>query len=110
MDLAGLLLEQFKVKTRAVENPLLTALGTSALLVFSNNPNRLAWIFINLSANTVYLGLGNDVGTAKGVLIAPNGGSATMIWSEDFQMTGWAIWGIAPAGASNCYSIEVVTQ
>lgn len=110
MDLATLLLQQFKLKTRSVENPLLTALGAATLRVFSNNPNRLAWLFINLSANIIYLGLANDVSATKGIVVVPNGGVASMVWDEDFNMVGWDIWGIAPAGASNCYSVEVVTQ
>lgn len=110
MDLAGLLLERFKCKTRAVENPLVTAVGTTAILVLANNPNRLAWVIVNLSANTLYLALGNDVSATKGVLLAPNGGSASMVWDEDFQTVGWAVWGVAAGANSAIYCMEVVTQ
>jgi len=110
MDLASLLLEKFKCKTRAVENPVTTSVGATATLLFNNNPNRLAWNFVNLSANAIYLALANDVSATKGILVASNGGFASMVWDEDFQTTGWAVWGIAPAGASACYSSEVVIQ
>ncbi len=109
-DLASILEERFKCKTRAVENPVVTATGATAAIVFNNNPNRLAWIFVNLSANAIYLALANDVSATKGILVAANGGWRAFIYDEDFQMTGWAMWGISPAGASNCYSIEVVVQ
>lgn len=110
MDLTSFLLERFKCVTRAVENPILTSVGATATIILANNPNRLAWIFINLSANAIYLALENSVSATRGVLVAANGGKASMVWDEDFQTVGWAIWGIAPAGASNCYSFEVVIQ
>ena len=110
MDLATLLVEKFKCKTRAVENPVATSIGATAALLFNNNPNRLAWVLVNLSANALYIGLTPQVSATNGIYISPNGGWRSMIWDEDFQMTGWGIWGVAPAGASNCYSIEVVVQ
>lgn len=110
LDLAGLLLERFKVKTRAIENPLVTSVGTTATLALANNPNRLAWILVNLSANIIYIALSNLVSPSYGIYLDPNGGVASMVWDEDFQATGWAIWAIAPAGASAVYSMEVVTQ
>lgn len=103
-----LLLDKFKVKTRAVENPLVSSLGTSAVKVLDNNGDRLGWVVINLSSNTVYLALKSDVGSSKGVFVAPNGGSAMMIWDEDFQMTGWELWGKASGAGSAIYVIEVV--
>lgn len=110
MDLASLLLERFKCATRAVENPIATSVGATAAVILSNNPNRLAWVIINLSVNAIYLGLTNGVSATNGIYLGANGGSVTMTWDEDFQLVGWAIWAIAPAGASACYSIEVVTQ
>jgi len=103
-----LLTQQFKISTRANENPLVSSLGTTATKVLDNNADRLAWVIVNLSANTVYISLKSDVSTSKGIMLAPNGGSASMVWDEDFQMTGWEIWGIAPAGASTIYVLEVV--
>ena len=110
MSLASLLEEKFKCKTRAVENPVATSVGATAIPVFNNHPNRLAWILVNLSANAIYIALENSVSATRGIYISPGGGWRSMIWDEDFQMTGWAIWAIAPAGASAIYSIEVVEQ
>ena len=111
MPLANLLMERFKVRTRAVENPrAVTSLGITAQMILANNPNRLGWIIVNLSTNTVYLGLQNDVSSSKGILLDPSGGQAAMLWDEDFQMTGWAIWGVASAANSAIYAIEVVEE
>ena len=113
MPLETLLMERFKVKTRAVENPqAVTSLGTTAQIILANNPNRLAWVIVNLSANVIYIGFTRTVsattGAEQGVRLDANGGSAVMIWDEDFQPTSWAIWGIASAINSQLYSYEVV--
>lgn len=109
LQLADVLKEKFQVRTRAVENPKVTSLGTTASLVFANNPNRLAWVFINLSANVIYLSLTRDVSSTRGIRLAASGGKAGVVWDEDFQMTAWAWWGVASGTASAVYSIEVVT-
>lgn len=104
-----LLLEKFKVRTRAVENPKVTSLGTTATLVLANNPNRLGWVIVNLSSNVIYLGFANDVSSSKGVRLAANGGFASRIWDEDFHPTGWAVWGIASGAGSAIYSYEIIS-
>lgn len=109
MPLADVLMERFKVTTRAVENPRnLTSVGAAARVVLANNPNRFAFIVINLSVNPMYMGLENDVSEDKGIRLDANGGSFSCIWDEDFELTAWAWWIIAPAGVSNLYSLEVV--
>lgn len=109
MPLADLLMERFKVKTRAVENPRAEVnIGITALLILANNPNRLGWIVVNLSANELYLGLTNAVDEHHGIRLNANGGIASMVWDEDFQMTGWAIWAIGSAINTYIYVLEVV--
>jgi len=109
MPLANLLTERFKVRTRAVENPLaVTSLGATAQKLLENNPNRLGFIVFNLSANVVYLSLTNEVSSTRGVRLNANGGSIGMVWDEDFQMTAWAWWGVASGAASAIYILEVV--
>lgn len=108
MTLASLLLERFKVRTRAVQNPKITSVGTTALEVLANNPNRLGFTIINLSTNVMYAGLSNDVSSTKGIRLAASGGSLTMVWDEDFQMVGWAWWVVASGATSAIYAIEVL--
>ena len=108
MPLANLLLERFKVRTRAVQNPLITSVGTTALQILSNNPNRLGFTIINLSTNNMYLALTNDVSSTKGILLTPSGGSFGMVWDEDFQMVAWAWWVVAAGANSAVYSVEVL--
>lgn len=107
MNLQDLIDKQFGVKTFPKENPVISSVDATAKKVLDNNPNRVAWIIINLSANNIYVALSRDVSSSKGILLSPNGGFASMVWDEDFQMTGWEIWAIAPAGASAIYVLEV---
>lgn len=108
MPLRNLLMERFKVRTRAVENPKITASGTTAQIVLGNNPNRLAFTVVNLGGNPCFVGLRNDVSVSKGIRLDANGGHASMVWDEDFDMVSWAWWIISPDGASNLYTLEVV--
>jgi len=109
MTLSELLTQQFKVKTRAIANPLVSAVGTSAVRVLSNNPNRLAWIIINLSTNSLYLAFDNTVSTSRGIYVGPNGGYATLVWDEDFDLVGWELYAVASGAGSNIYVVEIVT-
>ena len=109
MPLKDLLMERFSVKTRAVENPLnVTSLGATAQKLLSNNPNRLGFVIVNLSANIVYIGLENSVSSTKGIRLDANGGSSGCIWDEDFDMTAWAWWAVASGAASAIYVLEIV--
>jgi len=109
MPLADLLMERFKVRTRAVENPegVATALITPQKIL-GNNPNRLGAIIINLGATPSFIALSDQVTVdTYGVRLDANGGRASLIWDEDFEMTGWAWWIISSASPA-VYCIEVV--
>lgn len=110
MPLADLLMERFKVKTRAVVNPLaVTEAEDTAQIILSNNPNRLAFIIVNLGDEVCFVGLESDIeADVKGIRLDANGGSFSCIWDEDFDMTAWAWWIIAASGTPAVYSLEVV--
>ena len=110
MPLRDLIDKKFEVRTRPVEDEGgVPSLGTTAQEVLPNNPNRLAWILVNLSENTVYLALKSDVSSSSGIRLDANGGSAGMVWDEDFDVTGWAIYGVAADVNSAIFAYEVVT-
>lgn len=109
MPLVDLLRERFKITTRGVENPnnLLQATAIPQL-VLSNNPNRLGFLIVNLSGNPMFVALDRGVGADHGIRLAANGGNFGCIWDEDFELTAWAWWIVAPAGPSDLFSIAVV--
>ncbi|MBA7618501.1 hypothetical protein ES703_25828 [subsurface metagenome] len=109
MSLDSLLMDRFKVRTRAVENPKVSQVETTATLVLSNNPDRLGWILYNLGANPIFVATKNTVAAdTYGGRADANGGFVSMIWDEDFHATGWAIWAIAKTGASKIWVLEIV--
>jgi len=97
MNVAELIEKRFGMVTRANANPLVDEVNIAITRVLPNNPNRLAWIILNLSANNVFIALDNDCSPAHGILLTPNGGSATMIYEEDFEATCWEVYGVATA-------------
>lgn len=110
MTLGELLDKQFGVKTRTVMDSLgVVNIGTSVKKILDNNPNRLAWIICNLSSNTLYIALTNDPSSSKGILVGANGGIVSMLWNEDFESTGWEIFGLGSSTNTYIYSIEVLT-
>lgn len=109
MPLADLLMERFKVKTRAVENPEgITEAADTAQLILANNPNRLGLTITNLGAEVCYIGLTHEVSTERGIRLDINGGSVSMAWDAEFDMVGWGWWIIAESGTPAVYALEVV--
>ena len=110
VSLRDLVEKEFEGKVRAVENPKLTSLGTTAQLVLANNPNRVGFLIVNLSANLLYFSLENDVSSTKSLGIFKQGDGLRSVFKEDGDVTGWAIWGVASAASSAIYAVEFVTH
>jgi len=108
MNVAELIEKRFGMVTRAQANPLVDEVDIALTRILPNNPNRLAWIILNLSANNVFISLDTDTSAAHGILLTPNGGSATMIYEEDFEATCWEVFGVAAANNSDVFALEVV--
>jgi hypothetical protein len=99
-------LKEFGFKTRAIENPLVASVGTTAVKVLNNNPDRIGWLIENLSANTIYIAYGPDVSSTKGIQIAANGGSASSVVSEDGEAVAYEVWAVATGASSAIYVLE----
>jgi len=100
--------KQYGVRTRLVENPLVTSVGTSAVQIARNNPDRFAIIIVNLSTNIIYVAFDSEVSSTKGIRLGANGGSYTLLAEEDLELTAHEIWAIATAADSAIYVAEVV--
>lgn len=97
----------FGVRTKGVENPVVSSVGTSAVEVLHNNPSRLAWLIINMSSNTVYVAFERDVSSSKGVILQANGGFTSVTVSEDFDLVTYAVWAVASGAASAIYVLGI---
>jgi len=105
--LSQLLQERFGVKTTYRENPKVSTVGVTAVQIVSYNPNRLGLVVINLSTNNMYVSPWLDVSSTKGILLAPLGGSLSLIWDEDYEFTANEFYAVAAAAASAIYCLEV---
>lgn len=108
MNVAELIEKRFGMRTRATRNPLVNEINIAVTALLPNNPSRLGWIAVNLSANNIYLALDRDVGADHGILLSPNGGSLAMIYDEDFEAACWAVFGSATVDNSDIFVIEVL--
>jgi hypothetical protein len=108
LALAAYCERRFGRKVKVAINPITNTIGTSPIRILYNNPDRFAWIIINLSNFDVYVGWTPDVGPTKGVKLDPNGGNVISLADEDLELTGYEVY--ARAAASNCsiYVLEVV--
>ncbi len=109
--LSELVEQELGVKTFPNINPLIVATGGAVAERFlRNHPSRVAFIFVNLSANDAYIMIDNLVAAARGIFVPPNGGHAVVLWKEDFDLVGYDWWVITPAGGSNIFCLEMVIQ
>ena len=101
---------EFETQTRANRNPVISSVGTTALEFLRNNPNRIAFVLINLSTNDMWILDDSNPSSSNGIRIAPNGGSARATYKTDYHMIG-ASWSVVAGGSSSnllCY--EIVTN
>jgi hypothetical protein len=103
-DLIG---DLYGIRTNTRINPLVNAAQITATRVFNNNPRRLSFLFVNLSANAVYLTPDNQPSATRGIYLAPGGGLASALWSEDFELVTREWFAIAVGGVSSVYCMEV---
>lgn len=104
--LADLLKQRLGIQTRNVENPLTAAVGISAIPILLNEPDRVGFIIINLSANTIYISPLPTVAAGAGILVEPNGGWRSFTWDADFELCSHAWYAIATAAASAIFITE----
>ena len=105
-----LIREEVGVDVFTKRNPVISSIGTTAGQFLRANPNRVGFLIINLSANTLYVL--NDItpSSTNGIRLAPNGGTLTSIWKEDYTLVSES-WSVVATGAgSNILVIELLTQ
>lgn len=102
--------KEFGTTTHPVENPLVTAVATSATKVLNNNPNRIAIIISVVAANNVYFGLNKNIASGGGMLLTNAMPPMTLTVKDYGEIVTAEWWGIADVGATNVYVTEVVGE
>lgn len=108
MNVADLIQKRFGILTRANPNPLVEEVMIARTQLLRNNPNRLAWIAVNLSPQNIWLALDMEVGEDHGILLTPNGGSVSFIYEEDFEACCWEVFAVAGADNSDIFILEIL--
>lgn len=110
MNVAELLEREYGVKTVYNINPEVAQVATSVTKVLNFNPRRVAFILVNLGANILHVAPEGDVSSSKGIYLVANGGTLTMVWTEDFEMPTFEWYAIATTSANNIFVLEVLLQ
>jgi len=108
--LSELLEKRFGIRTRSVPNPLVAAVGVAAIQVLRNNPDRVGFIFLNLSVNIIYLSPLPTVAVNAGIQLAAGGGGVAMVWDTDFELISQQWFAIATGAASAIYVLEIIGE
>jgi len=93
--------------TRLVVNPVTDSVGTTPTLILKNNPDRIFWLLVNLSANDGYAGWDTRVSNSRGMLIPANGGYASASIEEDGELVIYEVYGINLNAAGTWMIVEV---
>lgn len=93
--------------SHAVENPMITTIGTDPTQLFRRDPNRLMWLFVNMSVNIVYLAFSADVSAEKGIILT-NGDFTIIELEKDAALVFNEVWIVADVDPSAIYSLEVL--
>jgi hypothetical protein len=105
--LAGLLAAELGIATYSEETS--AQAGVAAARLMAQNPNRVAWILVNLSSANLYIRPGRAPTSTVGIPLAPSEWRSAL-YREDFALVGleWQI--IASAAAADYYLLEVLLQ
>ena len=80
--------------------------GTTSVEVIGNDPERVSLLLVNLSGNTMYIGLEAGVSSSNGILLAANGGTYQVDVEEDLLFPIRAHHAIAAGASSTMYVLS----
>jgi len=98
---------KYGVKVTNTKDALVNTVDTDPVLLFRRNPNRISFLVINLSANTLYLWIDGQVSATRGILLDPTGGQANSWIDEDAHLTQKEWWVVGSAITTTLYAFEV---
>jgi len=103
------LIKKYGAPTRSIDNPMVEpgVVGVAPVQVLRRNANRVGYVIVNLSANTIYMGFEADVNAARGILLDPAGGQVGLWIEEDGELAQKEVWLIADGAASVFYVNEL---
>ena len=102
--------ERFGIQTRGNINPVVSQVGTAAVVVARANPARYALVMVNLSANVMFALPGSIPVSTRGIRLDANGGALSVAPEDDFILPAleWQV--IAGDAASDLLVLEVLAE
>jgi hypothetical protein len=94
--------------TRLVVPSVGTTVGTTSTACLLPNPNRVAWIIINLSVNRGFFYFTPQVATSLGIPIEADGDTWSADLDEDGELVIYPVFGINQVASGVWLPIEIV--
>lgn len=110
MNVHELLEKVYEVKTTYEINPEVDEVGVAKVRFLPYNPRRLSFVVCNLSANNIFIAPESTVSVTRGILLVPNGGTLSMVWTEDFELSCLEWYAIASGANSAIFVLETLIQ
>lgn len=105
MSLTKYIEGKFGTKTRSQQDPVTNTVATTVTQILRNNPDRLSYTVINITAFDIHVAFDREVSTTRGILIAPSGGSLTLTAEEDGELVGYELFAISTANPSTIFTV-----
>jgi len=102
---AEYLRNRFKGELSEVEAT--SSIGTTVGTVIDSDPDRLGLLVMNLSTNTVFVGIENNISSTNGIRLGPSGGSISFNVEDDGMILTRRIYGLATGAGSSVYTLSL---
>jgi|TARA_B110000211_G_C14063417_1_gene546631 hypothetical protein len=89
------------------EDDTVVTVGTAATSLIGGDPDRLTLLIVNLSGNTAYIGINNDVSAANGIRLGATGGSVSFDANEDGMIPTREIFALGAGAGTNLYVLSM---
>lgn len=89
------------------EDEINPSVGTVVEELLGGDPERVLVFILNLSANSVHVGLRNTVSATNGILLAASGGNVSFNAVEDGTLPTRQFFVVAAAAASQLYVLTL---
>ena len=104
---AALLLAMRQFGGALNEDELNPVVGTVVAELLGGDPERVLIFILNLSANSVYVGLRETVSPTNGILLAASGGNVSFNAVEDGTLPTRQFFVVAASGGSQLYILTL---
>lgn len=82
--------------------------GTTAIRILKNNPNRINWTVVNHSASSIFLGFSPEIAVGTGFFLSPSGGTIQAKALEDGALVIDEIWAISAGTGLSVSTIQTI--